>query len=89
MSNQSNVFGRAYEYICIETLNREINKFRKSVIEKNSTYETAKECWNIIDEEAKIIFENSALSATYSIFDLEPMITEKGIDYLVLKMQKD
>ena len=89
MSNQSNVFGRAYEYICIETLNREINKFRKSVIEKNSTYETAKECWNIIDEETKIIFENSALSATYSIFDLEPMITEKGIDYLVLKMQKD
>lgn len=89
MSNQSNVFGRAYEYICIETLNREINKFRKSVIEKNSTYETAKECWNIIDEETKIIFENSALSATYSIFDLEPMITEKGMDYLVLKMQKD
>ena len=29
MSNQSNVFGRAYEYICIETLNTEINKHRK------------------------------------------------------------
>ena len=29
MSNQSNVFGRAYEYICIETLNEEINKLRE------------------------------------------------------------
>ena len=89
MSNQSNVFGRAYEYICIETLNEEINKLRKSVIEKNSTYEIAKECWNIIDKETKVIFKNSALSATYSIFDLEPMIIEKGFDDLILKMQKD
>ncbi len=89
MSNQSNVFGRAYEYICIETLNNEINKFRKSVIEKDPTYEIAKECWSIIDEESKLILKNSALSATYSIFDLEPKITEQGEDYLVLKMQKD
>ena len=89
MSNQSNVFGRAYEYICIETLNCEINKYRKSVIEKSSTYEIAKECWNIIDEEMRDIFKQSALTAVYSIFDLEPMITEKGEDCLVLKMQKD
>lgn len=89
MSNQSNVFGRAYEYICIETLNNEINKFRNSVIEKSSTYEVAKNCWNVIDEETKLIFKNSALSATYSIFDLEPMITEQDEDDLVLKMQKD
>ncbi len=89
MSNKSNVFGRAYEYICIETLNLEINKFRKSVIEKSSTYEIAKECWDFIDKETKDIFRQSALAATFSIFDLEPMITEKGEDYLVLKMQKD
>lgn len=89
MSNQSNVFGRAYEYICIETLNNEINKYRNSVIEKSSTYEIAKECWQIIDEESKETLENSALSAAYSIFDLEPMITEDDDDNLVLKMQKD
>ena len=77
MSNQSNVFGRAYEYICIETLNTEINKHRKSIIEDSSTYEIAKECWNIIDKETKETFEQSALTAVYSIFDLEPMITEK------------
>lgn len=89
MSNQSNVFGRAYEYICIETLNTEINKHRKSIIEDSSTYEIAKECWNIIDKENKETFEQSALTAVYSIFDLEPMITEKDDDCLVLKMQKD
>jgi hypothetical protein len=89
MSNQSNIFGRAYEYICIETLKNEINKFRKAVIEKSSTYEIAKECWKVINEESKDIFKESALAATYSIFDLEPMITEQGEDYLVLKMQKD
>ncbi len=89
MSNQSNVFGRAYEYICIETLKNEINKYRNSVIEKSSTYEIAKECWQIIDEESKETLENSALSAAYSIFDLEPMITEDDDDNLVLKMQKD
>ena len=84
MSNQSNVFGRAYEYICIETLNVEINKYRKSVIEKSSTYEIAKECWDFIDQETKDIFKQSALAATISIFDLEPMITEIGEDCLVL-----
>lgn len=89
MSNQSNVFGRAYEYICIETLNVEINKYRKSVIEKSFTYEIAKECWDFIDQETKDIFKQSALAATISIFDLEPMITEIGEDCLVLKMQKD
>lgn len=89
MSNQSNVFGRAYEYICIETLNNEINKYRNSLIEKSSTYEVAKDCWDIIDEELKKTLTNSALAATYSIFDLEPMITENDDDFLVLKMQKD
>lgn len=89
MGNQSNVFGRAYEYICIETLNTEINKLRKSMIEKSYTYELAKKCWDIVDKETKDIFAKSALTAVYSIFDLEPMITEKGNDCLVLKMQKD
>lgn len=33
MSNQSNIIGRAYEYICLITLNREINKIRLAEIE--------------------------------------------------------
>ena len=33
MGNQSNVIGRAYEYICMIMLNEEINKVRYSEIE--------------------------------------------------------
>lgn len=89
MKNKSNVFGRAYEYICIETLNNEINKIRKATIEKSPTYKNAKKCWDIIDENLKSILINSALAATYSIFDLEPMVTAQDDDDIILKMQKD
>lgn len=89
MGNQSNTIGRAYEYICIETLNTEINKIRVSEIEKNSNYDIAKSCWEIIDMDMQETLEQSALSAVYSIFDLEPLILEETQDKLILKLQKD
>ena len=89
MSNQSNTIGRAYEYVCIETLNLEINKVRESKIERNSSYDVAEECWNIIDLEMQGILKQSALTAVYSIFDLEPRILENDDDILILKLQKD
>lgn len=49
MSNQSNVIGRAYEYICLSILNEEINKIRYSEIEENLNFSIAKECWDCID----------------------------------------
>jgi len=89
MSNQSNTIGRAYEYICLKVLNEEINKIRLAVIEENSNLTIAKECWEKIDNTMKEKLKKSALAATYSIFDLEPMILEDGKDKLVLKLQKD
>lgn len=89
MSNQSNVIGRAYEYICIEILNVEINKVRESKIERTSSYNVAEDCWNIIDLEMQEILKQSALTAVYSIFDLEPCILENDNDILTLKLQKD
>jgi len=89
MSNQSHTIGRAYEYVCIETLNSEINKIRKCNIEKNSTYEIAKQCWDTINHDLKMILTYSSLSAVYSLFDLEPIITEQSNESLTLKMQKD
>ena len=89
MSNQSNTIGRAYEYICIQTLNKEINKIRVSEIEKNSNYEIAKNCWEIIDMDMQETLKQSALSAVYSIFDMEPLILEETQDKLILKLQKD
>jgi len=89
MSNQSNTIGRAYEYICIQTLYKEINKIRASEIEKNSNYEIAKRCWEIIDMDMQATLKQSALSAVYSIFDMEPLILEETHDKLILKLQKD
>ena len=49
MSVQSNNQGRAYEYICLLTLNEEINKIRKSQIVENSAYYAAQNAWNLVD----------------------------------------
>lgn len=89
MSNQSNVIGRAYEYICLSTLNEEINKIRYSEIEENSNFSIAKECWECIDFKLQQTLIKSAKTAVFAIFDLEPMILDDENDKLVLKLQKD
>lgn len=89
MSDKSNNQGRAYEYICLITLEEEINKFRKAVVEKNSSYEAAKNAWESIDNDLKNLLTESAKAAALTIFDLEPLIIEDGQDQLDLKIQKD
>lgn len=89
MSNQSNIIGRAYEYICINILNEEVNKVRLSEIEENSSFNASRECWECIDLEMQQTLKQSAMTAVYAIFDLEPMILENGNDKVVLKLQKD
>ena len=89
MGNQSNVIGRAYEYICMIMLNEEINKVRYSEIEENSSFDIAKNCWECVYLEMQQSLRKSALTAVYTIFDLEPMILEDGNDKLILKLQKD
>lgn len=89
MSKLSNNQGRAYEYICLVTLEKEIGKFRSAVIENNSSYEAAKKAWDDIDVELQKILMDSAKAAVATIFDLEPLIIEDGQDRLDLKLQKD
>ena len=89
MSNQSNVIGRAYEYICMIILNEEVNKVRTSEIEENSSFEVARNCWECVDLDMQQSLKKSAITAVYTIFDLEPMILEDGDDKLVLKLQQD
>lgn len=55
MSEQSNNQGRAYEFICLQTLLQEINKIRKAKIEINSAYHAAEHAWNNISDELKSI----------------------------------
>lgn len=89
MSNQSNNQGRAYEYACINTLNNEINKFRKSEIIENSAYFVDKNAWQLVDDNIKKFFIISSQAVVETIFDLEPLILENDKDILSLKIQTD
>lgn len=89
MSVQSNNQGRAYEYICLLTLNEEINKVRKSEIIKNSAFIAAQNAWNNVDSGFQSILQESAKAVVATIFDMEPMIIEESDDTLTLKIQTD
>lgn len=89
MSVQSNNQGRAYEYICLLTLNEEINKIRKSQIVENSAYYAAQNAWNLVDLTFQSILKESAKATVATVFDMEPMIIEKSNDILTLKIQTD
>lgn len=77
MSSKSNDQGRAYEYICLHTLNNAIGRIRNSEIEKNSCYEAAEHAWNTLSGAEKALYTLSAKSTIDTIFALEPNIIEK------------
>lgn len=89
MSSKSNDQGRAYEYICLHTLNNAIGRIRNSEIEKNSCYEAAEHAWNTLSGAEKALYTLSAQSTIDTIFALEPNIIEKENDVLKLYIQSD
>lgn len=89
MSEQSNNQGRAYEFICLLTLQKEISQYRSAVIECNSSYYAAQNAWDSIPKDLQSILEQSAKAAVCTIFDLEPLIIEDGDDQLDLCIQAD
>ena len=89
MSVQSNNQGRAYEYICLITLNEEINKIRKSEIIENSAFIAAQNAWNCVDKNFKSILKESSKAVVATIFNMEPMIIDECSDTLTLKIQTD
>lgn len=89
MSVQSNNQGRAYEYVFINTLFEEINKIRPVTIEETSALFASRHAWEFVSQEFKNLLKSSALSAVYTIFDMEPLILEYNNDVLLLKIQTD
>lgn len=89
MSSKSNDQGRAYEYICLHTLNNAIGRIRNSEIEKNSCYEAAEHAWNTLSGAEKALYTLSAKSTIDTIFALEPNIIERENDVLKLYIQSD
>ncbi len=89
MSNQSNDKGRAYEYICLQTLFGEINKIRSAEIVENSSLHAAERAWDTVDDKTREVLTISAKAAVATLFDMEPMIVEKDKDTLQLYIQPD
>lgn len=89
MSKESNNQGRAYEYICLITLEKEIKRIRPAEIEINSSYQAALSAWEAIEEDLRATLVESAAAAVESIFELEPLIIEDGTDMLTLSIQTD
>ncbi len=89
MSSLSNNIGRAYEYICLLSLQEEISKTRLSEIIINSSYNAAEKAWNAISEIEKTLLSLSAKSIISTIFAMEPNIVENDNDTLSLYIQQD
>lgn len=89
MSDKSNNQGRAFEYICLITLEREIKKYRNVEIVLNSSFEASLTAWKSIDKALQANLITSAESIVKTIFELEPMIVEKDDDKVELLIQPD
>ena len=89
MSNASNNQGRAYEFVCINSLYDAINKIRPAKIIRNSSYIAAENAWQTLTQNEQTLYSLSAKSTIETIFGLEPNIVEQSPDILSLFIQND
>lgn len=89
MSSKSNNQGRAYEFICLLSLEEAIKQIRPVLIIKNSSYEAAERAWHTLSQTDQTLYKLSAASTIQTIFNLEPNITEQEEDVLSLYIQTD
>lgn len=89
VSNKSNDKGRAYEYICLQTLYHEIESIRPAKIIDNSSFYAAQRAWELMDHVTRETLTISAKAAVATLFDMEPLISEEGQDCLELFIQPD
>lgn len=89
MSDASNNQGRAYEFICLNSLYEAIIKLRPAEIVKNSSYFAAKYAWDTLTKGEQTLYALSSKSTINTIFALEPNIVEISSDVLNLYIQTD
>ena len=89
MSALSNDQGRAYEFICLLSLEKAIKDIRPVKVELNSSYYAAERAWNTLTAQEQQTYKISAEAAIPKIFELEPRILEDGGDLLELLIQQD
>ncbi|WP_300923947.1 HaeIII family restriction endonuclease [uncultured Duncaniella sp.] len=89
MSANSNNQGRAYEFICLQSLYSAIVAIRPVEIVRNSSYMAAKSAWASLDPNSQKLYELSAKSTIGVLFAMEPNIVEQTDDILKLYIQSD
>lgn len=89
MSRRNNDQGRAYEFVCLHSLQEAINALRPAKINDNSSYEAAKTAWDTLSEAEKALYTLSAKSTIDVIFAMEPKIIEVNDDPVILYIQSD
>lgn len=73
MSNASNNQGRAFEFICLLSLNEAINKIRSSRIVRNSSYDAAENAWKTLTGNEQQLFVSNDVLAV-----VRPHLEEHG-----------
>lgn len=86
---KNNDRGRAYEYIWMQTLYKQLSKLNAVEIIKNSSLAANEKAWMGMDDETQEIFMISANAAVNTVMELEPLLCEDSMSSLVLESQKD
>lgn len=90
MSSKSNDQGRAYEYICLKTLEKEISKICPVKVDKGKGFRASSAGWGQLTKEEQSVYTTSAEAAVAKLFELEPLILNDAEDeVLELSIQPD
>lgn len=89
MSSTSNKQGRGYEYACIVALTESIRQRRQVNVERNGSYEAAKEAFDSLTSECQDCYIVSAKAAAGQILELEPNLVVDVEKPLALRLQAD
>lgn len=87
--SKSNNNGRAYEFACLNVLEKRIAKMRSVVVDYSRGYNAAKNAWDTLEDTVKSKYTHSAESFVDKLFELEPRIIENSEDCLDLSIQTD
>ena len=90
MSDKSNNLGRAFEYACIEVLEKRIAEHRTVKVDKTSVM-AAYNAWQAVEQEQQDSFITAANAFIDTLFQAEPLILEYDSenDIIELSINKD
>lgn len=82
-------YGKAYEFACLEALNRTVREVRQVVIVANTSLDVAKRAWGLFSPSEQKTMSLSAMKGVEILLHMEPKIIEDGNDILEISLQRD